>query len=116
MGFFDNLKTNTLTHTLVYGGSQTTLSYFVTDSSGNPVNISAYSCSWAMSPFGTPNYPVLSKSGTLAGTPNNQFNVVLTSADTATLGGMYICQPMISLGGVDTIIGQGTINIVPKIA
>jgi hypothetical protein len=87
----------------------------VTYDNGNAMDISAYTCSWIMSPYGVPNYPVLSKSGTLAGTPNNQFNVVLLSADTVSLGGVYICQPMISLGGVNTIIGQGIITIIPRI-
>jgi hypothetical protein len=113
MGFFDNLKVNTLEEFSFVAGAVQTLTFRVNDASGNPINVSGAACTWAMSPLGIPNYVVLTKNGVPSGTPINEFTVTLLTSDTPTLGGMYIQQPRVNTVGV---IGQGVINIIPAIA
>ena len=116
MGFFDNLTVNNLDSFSFIAGTVQILRFNVVDGSGNGINVSGADCGWLMSPLGQPNIITLNKDATPAGTPNNQFSVTLTSADTLTLSGKYIQQPvLLDLGGSAYRVGQGIINIIPAI-
>ena len=99
-GFFDDLKVNTLNSVLMNAGSKTTLTYTI-QNNGVDMDLSGTTCTWLMSPFGTPNYVVLTKTGSLVASPNNQFNITLLSTDTSALSGKYICQPVVTTVGGD---------------
>lgn len=116
MGFFDDLSVNTLDQIKMIAGTEKTLEFLVTNS-GTAMDLSGATCTWFLAPLGVPNFVTLSKSGSLAGSPNNQFNITLLSTDTSALSGKFIQQPVVTtVGGSQYRIGQGIITIIPAIA
>jgi len=109
---FDRI--NTLEDTEIIAGESFTLYFNVTDENDTPINISTGTPSWVISPYGDPDYVALTKSGVI--TDTSQFSVELETADTQSLEGVYIQQPIyIDFNGKE-FRKQGIITFVARIA
>lgn len=96
-------------------GTPYTLNYNVYEQDGiTPLDMGGGTMKWTLSPYGQ-NYSVLEKNGSITGIGTCQ--VQLTTADTETLAGKYIQQPVIiSFSGQEYRQGQGVILIIPRTA
>lgn len=113
MTFLSYTQINSLDEISFIGGTYYTLEFTVYNQNGSPANLSGATCSWKMSPYGSPDIITLSYSGTITGT--STFEVYLLSADTLALSGKYVHQPLIVESGKDYRSQQGIINITPAI-
>jgi hypothetical protein len=98
------------------GGTYKEISYDIFDENGNAVDISSFTCTWALSPYGNPNGLALLKTGIYKTdwSLHNRFTVYLYSTDTVNLSGKYIQQPVLMGNpGYEFRLGQGVINIIP---
>ncbi|MCK9436688.1 MAG: hypothetical protein M0Q12_05715 [Synergistaceae bacterium] len=114
-----NININSLDEKTFIAGTYQELPFDVFDSYGNPINISTFTCTWVLSPFGQPNTVSLSKTGEYqAGyATHNRFIVCLYSTDTASLSGKYVQQPIVTGNpGYEFRMGQGYVNIIDAIA
>ena len=115
---FSSLTVNTLTEFSFIAGSYQELNFDIFTTTGSPVNITTASCSWSLSPYGQPDYPVLTKSGSVvvSGSSVNRFKIALTSNDTISLYGKFVQQPVIiSVPGYEYRSDQGIVTIIPRI-
>jgi len=113
---FSSISTISLVETTFIAGTYWELTFDVFDSSSQPVDISSFSLSWVLSPFGQPDVTSITKAGIFRTdyALNNRFTVYLYSTDTLSLSGKYVQQPIISGNtGYDFRLGQGYINILP---
>lgn len=74
-------------------GTTQKMDFEVLDSNGFPVDLSSATAEVRFSPYGNPDYNVLTKAGVVADV--NKFTIILDSADTANLSGLYTFQPII---------------------
>ena len=97
------------------GGNDYTLEFVVTESNGiTPKDISGSTVKWVLAPYGQPDYTVVQITGTI--TDTNKFEVEISSAQSKTLSGNYIHQPIIiALSGTEYRPAQGIIVIKPAI-
>ena len=97
------------------GGTYKELPFDVVDASNNPVDISSFTYTWILSPFGQPEISSLVKDGVFDTTVvnKNRFIVYLYSNETINLAGKYVQQPII-IGnpGYEFRRGQGYVNII----
>lgn len=98
-------------------GTEYTLSYTVYQDNGVvPLDISSGTAKLFISPLGQPEYVVLEKNGVISGTPG-VFTVTLSLADTQSLSGKYIQQPVIyDFAAKEYRLGQGQFTVIPRIA
>jgi hypothetical protein len=115
MAYISYQDLNSLNEISLIAGTEYTLNYTVYDEDGvNLADLGGATIELAISPFGQTDYCVIQKTGTMTGT--GTFTVVLSSADTASLSGKYIQQPIITaFSGAEYRPAQGTIIILPKI-
>lgn len=94
-------------------GTSYTLNFNVYEENGvTPLDMGGATFKWVLSPYGQ-NYSVLEKTGTITGVGTAE--VQLNTADTETLSGKYIQQPVIvSFSGEEYRPGQGVILMVPR--
>jgi len=107
-------STYTLDEITFIGGTNYTLTFNVYNSNGTSANLAGKDCGWKMCPFGYPEIVTLEYSSCTQ-TGANTFEVVIPSADTLTLSGKYVHQPIITDGTEDYRSEQGLINIDPAI-
>jgi hypothetical protein len=107
---FQCLTVNDLTEFSFIAGSKKTLTFDITNN-GVDMDLSGATCSWKLSPYGQTT-AVLTKSGSVSGSPINRFVITLESADTATLSGKYVQQPIVVDAVGDTYRpSQGIVTI-----
>jgi len=114
----NNFSIISLEEATFIGGTYRELTFEVLDETGMPVDISTYSTSWALSPYGKPDSVSLLKPGVFRTdcTSKNRFTIYLYSYDTSGLSGKFIQQPVLILrAGYEFRLGQGVINIVSSI-
>lgn len=105
---------NNLEEFSMIAGTSKLLEFSVYDNSGLPLNISTCTVKWVLAPFGQPSSNVAQVDGTITGL--NTFEIDIPNADTETLSGKYIHQPIIiSFDNKETRLGQGIITIIPQI-
>ena len=106
---------NQLEDTAFIAGSNFTFIYNIYEADGiTPVDISGSSVKVRISPYGQPDYNVLTKTGNITGT--GIFRVTLTATDTQNLAGKYTQQIWIqSFSGIEYRPAQGVILIIPRI-
>jgi len=115
---FANLSINSLLEQSYIAGTYMELPFDVFDADGNAVDISAFTYTWLLSPYGQPSTVTLTKSGVFqsAVVAQNRFIVYLYSTDTSGLSGKYVHQPVIvSNPGYEFRMGQGFITFIPQI-
>lgn len=113
---FTSISNISLAEKTFIAGTYTELSFDYFDPSGNAVDISTFTYSWVLSPFGQPSTAPITKTGVFRTdiAAKNRFTVYLLSTDTSSLSGKYIQQPIVSGNpGYDFRLGQGYINILP---
>lgn len=113
---FTNFNIYNLEETSFIGGTYKELSFDVTDESGSPIDVSSYTYKWMLYPYGMPESPVLSVSGSSRKGDGfaNRFTIYLSSMDTASLSGKYVQQPVVVVAeGVEFRVAQGNVIIVP---
>lgn len=113
---FNSLSITSLCEVSFIGGTYKELTFDVFDASGTPIDISTFTCSWVLCPYGQPDYVALSKTGVYdtTCTDKNRFTVYLYSNDTIALSGKYVQQPIIVANpGYEFRLAQGYINIMP---
>lgn len=112
---FSSISTISLPELTFIGGTYKELPFDVYDASGSPVDISSFTYSWVLSPFGKPEISSLVKAGVFDTTiaNKNRFIVYLYSNETIGLVGKYVHQPII-IGnpGYEFRRAQGYINII----
>lgn len=116
MADISSISVNIINQIQIIGGTYKEITFDVFDVNRQPVDISSFSLSWIMSPFGKPNIVSLTKPGVFRTDyiNKNRFTVYLHSADTIALSGKYVHQPVISGNtGYDFRLGQGLIEISP---
>lgn len=92
------------------------LEFTVIDEAGDPVDLSASTCSWSMGYFGNPQDTVLSYEGVISGDDNEIFTITILSEDSAPLAGNFIGQPVIvDFSGREFRLAQGIIVILPQV-
>lgn len=112
---FSSIATVSLPEITFIGGTYKELPFDVVDNLGSPVDLTSFTFSWVLSPYGEPEISTLVKTGILDTSviTNNRFIVYLYSYDTINLSGKYIHQPIvISTPGYEFRNGQGYINII----
>jgi len=115
---FANLSINSLLEQSYIAGTYIELPFDVFDADGNAVDISTFTYTWLLSPYGQPSTVTLTKSGVFqsAVVAQNRFIVYLYSTDTSGLSGKYVHQPVIvSNPGYEFRMGQGFITFIPQI-
>jgi len=106
--------TITLSEVIFVAGTKQILNFDIYTSGCIAVNLNASTCTWKLSRYGQSD-SVLSKNGSVSGSPINRFVVTLDSADTATLDGKFIQQPKITdLAGDSYIPSEGYVSIRPQ--
>lgn len=114
MSFTTFSTINSIPEIAFIAGTDYTIEFTVYDATtGSPADLGAATCSWKMSPYGKESVITLSKSGSVTGT--STFEVHLVAADTLSLSGIYVHQPLVIEGGKDYRSQQGIINISPAI-
>ena len=84
------------------------------DPDGLPIDINTSNVRVDFSPYGDTDYITLTKAGVVSET--NKFTVILDSADTINLGGLYTFQPVITdIFNKDYRPLQGKVYIQPAI-
>lgn len=115
-GTFSSISTVSLDEITFIAGTYKEITFDVFDALSQPVDISSFSLSWVLSPFGEPSVISITKTGIFRTDHilNNRFTIYLYSNDTISLSGKYVQQPIISGNtGYDFRLGQGFINILP---
>lgn len=113
---FSSITTTSLTEISFIGGSYKELTFAVKDSAGSPIDISSFTYSWILSPYGEPETSSLVKAGVFRTdvTDKNEFTVYLYSDETVNLSGKYIQQPiLVGSPGYEFRMAQGYITILP---
>ena len=116
---FSNISVINLTELTFIAGTYTEISMDIYNASGSVVDLTTWTCTWVLCPFGQPNAPALVKTATFRTdiVSKNRFTVYLYSTDTISLSGKYIQQPIFTASiGYDFRPGQGYINILPALA
>lgn len=114
MTYTNYTSINSLEEFSIIAGNDFLLEFTVYQDDGvNLLDISAATIKWVLSPFGQPSFTALQKTGTITGV--GTFSVALLSADTASLSGKYIQQPIVDSGGVIYRPAQGCVFIQPQI-
>lgn len=90
------------------GGTDFTLEFTVYNQDGSLADLSGASVAWKMAPYGD-SASVLSYAGTITGA--NTFEVHILGADTLSLDGIFIHQPIVTKAGEDFRSQQGEIVI-----
>ncbi len=109
-----SISVNTLAEETFIAGTYKEISFDAYDVDGNAVDMSTFTCTWVLSPFGKPDIVSLSKSCTFRTdvADKNRFTLYLPSTDTASLSGKYVQQPVITGNpGYEFRLGQGYVNI-----
>jgi hypothetical protein len=107
---------NSLEEIEFIAGTNYILTFLVNDQNGSPISLSSGSAKWTLCPYGQTDFPVLTKDGVIDLVITNKFTVTLLSADTASLSGKYIQQPIaIDFSGQQYRPAQGVVTIAPKI-
>ena len=107
---------NSLGEQPLIAGSNFTMTFNIYDDSGSPLDISSGTAKWTLCPFGQPSYAVLTKTGTIPSGNHYQFSVTLTTADTKSLSGKYIQQPiLVDFSSEEYRVAQGVILFLPRI-
>lgn len=75
-------------------GNTQYLQFECVDAEGQPIDITTSTVKVDFSPYGDTSYVVLSKNGVISET--NKFTIILDTADTIGLGGLYSFQPIIT--------------------
>lgn len=111
---FPNLNIYDLEELTFIGSSYRELNFHIYDVSGSLQDISQISeAYWDLVPYGHTDYVALSKTGVINGT---YFTIYLDDSDTQYLSGKYIQRPgLCILPGWEYKLGQGIINIIPRI-
>ena len=105
---------NSLEEIMFIGGSEYTINIGVYDENEIPIDIGSATCSWTMAYYGQPDTAILTKSGTITGL--NTFKILLSGADTISLSGKFVHQPIIvDYNGSIFRPAQGIITIIPRI-
>jgi hypothetical protein len=114
-----SINTISLEEKTFIAGTYQELPFDYFDSLGNPINISTFTCSWVLSPFGQPNSVTITKTGEYQSgyALHNRFIVKLLSTDTISLSGKYVQQPILTGNpGYEFRMGQGYVNIISAIS
>lgn len=116
MSFIDYADLNSLEKTFFIGGNTYILKFVAYQEDGSTLlDLGGATVKWGLCPYGNSDYTSLEKTGTITGT--NTFEVELSSADTQSLDGTYIQQPVITaLTGEVYRPAQGVIVILPAIS
>jgi hypothetical protein len=115
---FSNFSITSFSDLSFIGGTFKELCFDVYDSGGNLKDVSTFTLTWLLSPFGQPAVISLSKSGVLdtSVTTNSRFKVTLFSGDTENLIGKYVQQPvLVGADGYEYRLAQGYITIIPAV-
>jgi len=105
---------NSLEEIDMIGGDSLLITIVVTDSDGAPVNITAGTTKWILSPYGRPDVVSLEKTADIIDTDTCEVQLVL--ADTKDLYGKYIQQlSHVDFAGKE-FRKQGLVTISPRIA
>ena len=104
-------NTYTLPEIQFIGSTTQYLTFSVTNPDGSAVDLNGATCTWKLQRYGEfGDVAVLLKTGNITGL--NSFQVVLSSADTESLYGKFIQQPVvIDSGGKKFIPAMGIIII-----
>ena len=79
-----------------------------------PLDLTGATIKWVLSPYGETSYRIITKTGVISGV--GEFYISLVAADTISLSGKYIHQPIITdFAGKIFRPAQGTILIMPQI-
>ena len=111
MSYLTYAQINSLEEISFIGGTDYTLEFVVYDQSGALGNITGATCTWKMSPYGKNSIVTLSYTGTV--TSSTTFTVSIPSADTLSLSGKFVHQPIVTKSGKTYRSQQGIINILP---
>jgi len=116
MSYLSFSTLNSLDEFSFIAGNTYTLEFTVFEENGiTPVDLSGATIVWTLCPYGQPTYSVLQKTGSITGA--NTFSVSLTAANTLSLSGKYIHQPVItSFAGSVYRPAQGVVLILPAVA
>lgn len=108
---------NSLEEFSFIAGNTFYLDYSVYDETGTPIDLSATTWVWKMSPYGRTDYTVLTKTQPSGITsPTAYMNrVTLSPSDTISLHGKYIQQITVTSGCATYKPAQGVITILPAI-
>ena len=116
INLFPNVVINDLQEFYIIAGDDRTLTFNVYDSGSAAVNLAGATVTWRMAYYGRSD-AVLTKSGVLAGSPNNRFTVSLVPSDTNGLSGKFIHQyTIVASSGSYFRPSQGIIYIKQAIA
>lgn len=116
METLNNFSITSLSEDTFIGGTYREFTYDVFDPNGDPIDISSFTYTWILSPYGQPEIATLSKTGVFRSdyALNNRFTVYLYSDDTVNLSGKYTQQPVIvCTPGYEFRMTQGYVNIIP---
>lgn len=112
--YINYAQINSLEEFAFIAGTSYTLNFTAYDSDGvTPLDLGGATIKWVLTPYGQ-SYNVLQITGVITGT--STFSVTITSADTASLSGKYIQQPVIiAFTGEVYRSAQGVVLILPAI-
>ncbi|MCK9436690.1 MAG: hypothetical protein M0Q12_05725 [Synergistaceae bacterium] len=95
------------------GSSYREISFYINCTSCGSLDISTATARWDLVSYDFTDYVALSKTGIISG---SYFMVKLLDTDTKYLSGKYIQRPtLISDVGYQYKLGQGIVNIIPRI-
>jgi len=107
---------NSLGEISFIAGTEYTLIFDVYDINGSPLSLSGSTCTWTLSPYGQPEYAIMTKTGIISGSISNEFSITLGLTDTETLSGKYIQQPIVvDILGNENRPAQGVLTLIPRI-
>ena len=107
---------NSLEEFSFIGGTEFELAFNLYDDEGTPIDITTGTVTWTLCPYGQPDYAILTKNGSVSGTPINRFTVTIETEDTKLLSGKFIHQPIfVDFSGSEFRPNQGVITIIPRI-
>ena len=114
---FQSIVVNDLAKFSFIAGTEQILTFDIYDANKQAVDLSFATLTWTMSYFNDPTYAVLTKTGVIDAQKIYRFSVTIASADTLTLSGTFVHQPVV----VDYLNNeyrpsQGSILIIPRIA
>jgi hypothetical protein len=91
---FASYSQNCIPEFTMIAGNDYTLEFVVYEDDGvTPMDIGGATTYWLLSPYGQPDYTIAQISGVVTAT--NKFEVVIPSATTQGLSGVYIQQPVL---------------------
>ena len=113
---FPYMTINNLTEFAFIAGSDQNLFFDVYTSGSVAVDLSGASVTWHLARYGT-STAIVSKSGTVSGSPINKFSVRVVSSDTSGLEGKFIQQYSITdVSGSVIRPAQGLIHILAALS